>query len=133
MLFGDAGKVVEGRRQGFCEESAAVDPHHDRLLLGLVIGIDPDVQVKAVLGFYLLNAIYIAKCTESILSVVLSLKDPVARVNVLRRPEAALAHRRLCIGYAQPRRDPVLFGSDEGAVYALHGMSLVIVSRDLAV
>ena len=54
-------------------------------------------------------------------------------VHVLRRLEAALAHGCLRVRDSQPRCGPVFLRSYEGAVHALHGMGLVVVSRDFAV
>ena len=124
LLLDEVGSAVRDLRARADNVCPAVDPDHHRFLLGLVVGVGPDVQV---------HAIRIAERAESAFSVVLGLEDPIARVNVLRRLETAFAHGRLRVGDAQPRRDSVLLGADEGAVHALHGMGLVVVSRDLAV
>ena len=79
-----------------------MNPDHHWLLLGLVVGVGPDVEVEAVLGGQLLYDIRIACCGVSALSVVFRLKDPVARVHVLRCLEAAFSHRRLRVGDPQP-------------------------------
>ena len=133
LRLNEVGSVVAKLRTRTDGISSAVNPDHHRLLLGLVVGVKPDVQVEAVLGGLLLYGIRIAFCAESTLSVVLRLKDPVARVHVLRCLEAALSHWRLRVGDAQPRRNPVLLSSDEGAVHTFHGMGLVVVSCDFAV
>ena len=116
LLLDEVGSAVGYLRPRAGDVSPAVDPDHHRLLLGLVVSVDPDVQVEAVLGAQLLHTIRIGLCAESTLSVVPGLEDPVAFVHVLRSLESALAHGRLRVGYAKPRSDPVLLGSDEGAV-----------------
>ena len=133
MRLDEVGSAVAGLAARAVDVGPAVDPYHHRLLLGLVVGVDPDVQVEAVFRGQRLNVITTLALAVTSLSVVPGLEDPVAFIHVFRSLEAAHAHGRLREGDAQPRRDPVLLGTDEGAVHALHGMSLVVVSRDFAV
>ena len=133
LRLDQVGSAVGNLRTRAHHVCAAVDPNHHRLLRSLVILVEPDIQEEAVLGHLLLDAVRVAQGAISTLSVVLGLEDFVACVHILRRLEAASTHGRLRIGNTQPRRNPVILGAHKSAVHALHGMGLVVVSRDFAV
>ena len=60
MRLDEVSSAVGNLRARADDVRPAVDPDHHRLLPGLVVGVNPDVQVEAVLGNPLLYAILIA-------------------------------------------------------------------------